>query len=706
MATRTGSGKANGPGAGTAATNVALVIEADVTKPTRRRRSDNQPEAPAGLISNMNGVSTGLDEPNEEYLTSLRQEKQAEYGEQDQQIDDMRQTRAMQKRVVLPDGCRFVDVEVRDPTLAEEIQRVVAALTLNEPMLTIKQSREGETYEKNATLRKDATKAILAQAARRIPGKNTFREITDGSAGDGGGWSKFLFLRDTWEARYGLRRAQFKNGEGTVDEDAFLDAVDDAKKAAGVPFIWTYVDARTVYPVWSQGRLTEVLEVTRRPIHEALRRYRLGLDEQGKIVPASAGLPLNEIAASRIPNSVTFYEHWDDEFCSYMVEGGYGDKRVVKQFRHRYGRHPYFFAPGFTFPWMTNIKVGWGVAQTKKWLVDYLAFLQTLHAQQAARDTFAPMYRTVDPKGPGIMGRNGRPKATEKYKLGEIVNGPPGSTLSAFPFPTNSTALKEQIAYIEEKIQRIMTPRVTSEIGTSGLEGAGFAMNQVLSEARIYQDPIAQAIEMVLTDVTKFMWHLIRTRVRETVWVEQTGENGGWLGLGPDDLQVGVGIKWELDPERPSAKLLEERYWHERIDKGTASHKQAIEAMGDDPEKVRFERDMEAMRQEPWYIQYRQQQILKELGRGDILSKAAAAAASTGGLPGLPNPNVLNAGAAVGAAQAGPGAIPNLANLAMAPGGGGLNAGTPGPGPQPVPTQSIAPTPLTRSAAPGARLAA
>lgn len=680
---------------------VALVVEADITKPAPKKatkKASSQPDNPiASTAVNSNGANTGLNAPDENYLQALRQEKQAEYGEQDQQIDDLRRSRAMQQKVILPEGCRFVDIEVRDPTIAEEIQRVVAALTLNEPMLTIKQSREGETWEKNATLRKDATKAILEQAGTRIPGHNTFREITDGAAGDGGGWSKFLFLRDTWEARYGLRRAQFAG-----DEQAFLNAVDDAKKSAGVPFVWQYVDARSIYPVWSQGRLTEVLEVTRRPLLESLRRYRLGLDKQGKLVPEALGLPLNEISASRLPNAVTFYEHWDDEFCSYVVEGGYSDRRLVKQFRHRYGRHPYFFAPGFTFPWMTNLKVGWGVAQSKKFLCDYLAFLQTLHAQQAARDTFAPFYRTVDPKGPGIQGRNGRPKATEKYKLGEIVNGPPGSQLSAFPFPTNSTALKEQIAYVEEKIQKIMTPRVTSDIGSSGLEGAGFAMNQVLSEARIYQDPIAQSIQQVLTDVTKFMWHLIRTRVRETVWVEQSGDSGGWLGLGPDDLNVGVGIHWELDPERPSAKLLEERYWHERVDKGTASHKQAIEAMGDDPEQVRFERDMEAMRQEPWYIQYRQQQILKELGRGDILSKAASAAASTGGLPGLPNPNIVNAGAAAGAAAAGPGVIPNLANLAMAPGGGGLNAGTPGPGPQPVPTATLGgAAPPMRSAAPG-----
>ena len=51
---------------------------------------------------------------------------------------------------------------------------------------------------------------------------------------------------------------------------------------------------------------------------------------------------------------------------------------------------------------------------------------------------------------------------------------------------------------------------------------AGFAMNQVLSEARITRTHRAVDRGHVV-EVTKFMWHLIRTRVRETVWVEQAG---------------------------------------------------------------------------------------------------------------------------------------------------------------------------------------
>jgi len=201
-------------------------------------------------------------------------------------------------------------VEVREPIIADEIQRVVATLTLNRPKLQVKAARPGETAEKNATLREQATEEILWAAGTRITGRNTFREKADYCAGDGGGWSKFLFTRDTWEARYALRRAQFDQ-----DETAFLNAIDEEKKACGVPFVWEAVDARTLYPTMSMGKLTEVLEITKRPIHSALRQYRLGLDRQGKLVPEALGLPINEIDAAKMPQTVTFYEHWDAEWC-------------------------------------------------------------------------------------------------------------------------------------------------------------------------------------------------------------------------------------------------------------------------------------------------------------------------------------------------------------------------------------------------------
>ena len=58
----------------------------------------------------------------------------------------------------------------------------------------------------------------------------------------------------------------------------------------------------------------------------------------------------------------------------------------------------------------------------------------------------------------------------------------------------------------------------------------------MLAEAKLRFDPLAQSIERMMDELTRFMWHLIRTKVRETVWVYASGKESGWKGMAPDDL--------------------------------------------------------------------------------------------------------------------------------------------------------------------------
>lgn len=660
-----------------------------------------KPPMPEDEPASPEPMAEELKPPIAEYIQALKTQLAADYGEQDQQIDDLREVRELRRKVAISGiEHRFSDIEVRDPTVTDEIQRVSATLSLNRPKLTVTPGRPGDSAEEASTKREHWTEETLWAAGARIPGKHTFIAAVDAAAGDGGGWTKLLFLNDCWEQRYAMTSDDFEDDPTTYERDAsgkkrrkkgksryqkFDEATEDAKRAAGPPFAWIHVDTRMVNPVWSRGVLTEMLEVQKRPLLSTLRQYRLGLDRKGKIVPEAVGLPMNQVIRGNTSKTVEFLEYWDDTWCVYVVCGE-GSAYEVKRFRHGYGRVPYFYAPGFVMNWWANRKVGWGVAQSKRWLVEYLSFLLTLHADMAARDTYAPFYRETAPDTPPIVdNKTGQPLPMERYQLGQIVNGPPGSRLSSFPFPTTSQAIKEQIALVKDQIDRLLTPRVASQIG-GGLEGAGFAMNQVLSESRIYHDPIAQNLEAMLVEVTKFLWHLVRTKVREVVWVERTGKDAGWLALGPDDLSEGVGVRWELDPERPSAKLIEERYWHERIDKGTASLKQATEAMGDNYDEVRFERDLEALRQEDWYKKYRRAYLLKEVGRGDLITDAADEAAATGQIPGLPGQQVQ----AMGNPQ-----VPDMGALAAAPNGAGMGAPVPqlpgGTRAGVVPTQSGAP---------------
>lgn len=664
-------------------------------------------------------AKSSLPAPTLDFLLSLRTEQEQVFSDDNAQIDRMRQVRTLSRPTIIDQKYRINDIEVRDPTLADEIQRVVATLSVNPPTIRVIPPRIGDTAEANATLREKWTEAVLDVAGTHPTG-HTRQQMVDACVGDGGSWTKLLFKSDMWEHRFGIE-------SGISDDDdlattalkakAYDALTEDAKKVAGPPFVWQSVDVRNVNPLWTGIRLTGMLEVQERPIHAALRDFQLGIRSGRKgieLVPEVLGQPMNKIDAQKRPKTVLFLEFWDREWCSYVVvlPGGVpgSDARIVKQFRHRYGRVPYFYAPGYTFNWQTNHKVAWSIGESKRWLVEYVGYLETIHAQVAARDAFTPLIRSLPEMSTGNYGDSNAPVLPEFWEIRQIYNLRPGEKLEPLQFPGVGPALKEQIQMAKEQLQSLVSPKMQTASG-SGLEGAGFAINQVLAEARVTQDPICKHLEQMMTEVTRFLWKLVRERVQETVWVRAVGKAGTtWMGAGPDDLADTVLLEWHLDPERPSAKLIEERYWHERIEKGTAGRHMAITEMGSNPDEVDDDRELDRIRQTDWYQKRHDLLLMQRLERGDILLEAAQQAITTGQLPGgattplmpgnpqaatpppgFPQPPQPGAGAQGMGTQA----VPDMGQLALQP-----SPGRPGPGPAGL--QSLGGAPPSASAAPGA----
>jgi hypothetical protein len=655
-----------------------------------------------------------LPAPTLDYLLNLRSEQERVYADDNAQIDRLRGVRTLSRPVMIDERYRINDVEVRDPTLADEIQRVVATLALNAPTLTVTPARIGDTAEANATLREKWTEAVLERAGTHPTG-HTRRDLVDACVGDGGAWTKLVFKSDLWEARYGMDSGidDALDSEGRASKaKSYDDMTEEAKKVAGPPFVWQSIDVRTINPQWSGTRLASVLEVQVRPIHAALRDFSLTVKSTRKgleLIPDVLGLPMNKQDSRKMPATVEFLEFWDREWCSYVVllPGGVAgaDARVVKQFRHGYGRVPYFYAPGYTFNWQRNRKVGWGIGESKRWLVEYLSYLETIHAQVAARDAFPPLIRKMPELSTANYGDNNAPSLPEYWEIRQIYNLRPGEELTPMAFPGVGIALKEQIQMVKEQIQSLQSPKMAGTGSGSGLEGAGFAINQVLAESRVTQDPICQHIEQMMQEITHFLWQLVRDKVQETVWVRAAGKKGTtWMGAGPDELDDSVLIEWHLDPERPSAKLIEERYWHERIEKGTAGRHMAITEMGSNPDEVDDDRELDRIRQTDWYQKRHDLLLMQALERGDILLEAAQKAVTSGQLPGVQpgNPQAATQpqmqppgfppAPQPGAASMGMGtaAVPDMGRLALQPSPGRPGGPSPMPGPGGMPPAASA----------------
>ena len=438
--------------------------------------------------------------PDSSDLTSLQTELNDLYLQQDNDIDLVREQREM-RRPALSEADKdyvLVHVDPRDPDISEEAFQQLAILTLERPKLHII-GGEGDTAQTVASKLEHFTEETLWECGTREPGSDTMTQVTDATLNDGGGWSKLLWASDLWSARYGVKDPSKDANSSASDYSNYDKMTEEAKKRAGPPFIWSYVDPRKIYPQWSNGYLCEVMEVSLMPKRSAFRRYRLGYDTQGNIVPEELGQSQNLIEASRNTlASVTFLEHWDDTWVSYAICGqnynGDPTGYIVKQFEHKYPFGvPYDFAPGLMMSHWRNRKVGWGIGKTKLWLVQYRQYLRAMHAQYVARDLLSPLgdvAGTTHARGGNDHRRDdGLPKETGPTTVhpGEILNLPPGRQLQRIQYPDAATLEKHMRP---DRPGHPQPSRVTSSHHAVGHgRRPGFAISQVLSYSRTRVGP-------------------------------------------------------------------------------------------------------------------------------------------------------------------------------------------------------------------------
>jgi len=624
--------------------------------------------------------------PSASYLSELQTEMYDRYRRDDVQIDTMRAQREMRIPAMMGADERYtlVNVDPRDPDVSEEAFQQTAMLTLERPKLHL-DGGESDTAQTAASQREHWTEETLWSCGSRTPGADTMTFVTDAALNDGGAWAKILFLPDAWDKRYAY---PVPNPGESAEAWAHYDkATEDVKKACGPPFAWEFCDARAVYPDYMGGRIAEVLEVTDRPVRTTFRRYRLGVDGEGNIVPEEFGQSQASNAygaAGRpiLPTSITMIEHWDETWASWAVTGtNYKSEptgAIVKQFKHNYGFLPYDFAPGLWMNHWRNRKVGWGVSQTKLWLVQYRQYLRAMHAQYVARDLLSPLVTYGDSTAAPVIGDDGKPRDRDPGPLpGEVINLGPGRQLARIQYPDAAT-LEKHMQLIDNAIRELESPRVTT---LSGMEGAGFAISQVLSYSRTRVGPIVNNIQALLERQSEKLWDLAQNKVKEKIWVGYTGSDSrsgsGYIGLGPDDFARPVKVRWEVQQELPTDDLIKARYAHERLQAGTWGSDEAIEYLGNNPDEIRRSKARDRIRQSDEYQKWLDQQVFQFAGRGDILGAAsqAQALAAKGTLPGQPGagpngmqtpaPGVFEGGAA------GAGGVPDLAALATAPNGAG-----------------------------------
>ena len=273
-----------------------------------------------------------------------------------------------------------------------------------------------------------------------------------------------------------------------------------------------------------------------------------------------------------------------------------------------------------------------------------------MHAQYVARDLLSPLVTYGDTPAAAIIGDDGLPKETDPtVHPGEILNLPPGRQLQRIQYPDAAT-LEKHMSLIDQAIRDLESPRVTT---LSGMEGAGFAISQVLSYSRTRVGPIRHGIEALLKGQTEKLWDLIRDRAKEKVWVFSSGVDAGsgnqvaeFIGFGPSDLERPMRIKWEVQAQLPTDEMIMARYAHERLAAGTFGKDEAVTYLGDNPDEIRRSIARDRIRASPgFYQKWLDSEVFMEArsrrpaaegaGRGE--HGLARQPAPPGGQPGLPS---------------------------------------------------------------------
>jgi hypothetical protein len=628
-----------------------------------------------------------LPPPTIDYLNDLETDLVNQFQDDDHRIDNLRAQREMKVPAMTGADRTYtlVEVDPRDPDISEEAFQQTAIFSQERPKLHLK-SQESDTAQTQASLREHWTEAVFQECGSRDTGFDTMDSVIDHCLNDGGAWAKILWLPDAWDQRYAIAAPEMKAAKTAWDN--YDKATEDAKKKAGPPFAWVGVDPRTVYPVRSGGRLCEVIELTERPARSTLRRYGLARDAKGEIVPEELGQPQPRETVQTGLSVITYREHWDEQWatwsvCGYTYEGS-RTGRIVKQFRHGYPFGvPYDFAPGLWMSFWKNHKVGWGISQTKLWLVQYRQYLRAMHAQYVARDLLSPQQMTGGPEAAQVVGDDGIVRYPGP-RPGELLVNPPGRQIQPVQYPDPGT-LEKHMQLIDNAIQQLESPKVT-QLG--GLEGAGFAISQVLNYSRVRVTQPRNGIERLLKGQTEKLWALVDTKVQEKVWVGYMGEHAsaGYISQSPSDLERPVQIEWEVQQSLPTDDAMKARYAHERLQAGTWGLDETIEYLGDNPDEIRRSKARDRIRSSPQYQMWLDQQVFALAGSGDMLAKSKEAQDSAGAMlpapqSGTPQPPQGMMAPGVfegGGGGAGGGTMPDMAALAAAPGGVGVN---PPPGP-------------------------
>src|SRR5262245_13230662 len=545
----------------------------------------------------------------------------------------LEETRALRTRtwaVNVPDELEAVTGATgfvyHDPTIGLDLESLPTLYTSRLPSLALRADRRaGAKTVDDLTTRLEyfTTAALFEECGCREVGPPTHERLYDGVF-EGSAVTMLLRRDDRWSDYKAIAEEGFdaahqdgprKGQKKYRDGDDYAAKSEEAKKRAGVPVDWRYVDPACVRPRYEGGELVEVIEVQVRDLVACLHQYKAGMNESGEICPAATAT--RDWTRKVEPGAtVEFIQRWNSVWCQYLLRaqtsyagaasppGGTVYEIPGYTKRHRYGFLPYTVSlggktKGYEFARLVTANA----SDTKADLVKQISFNRTVLGYLAIRDALALLYETTPPDGIAqLEGDTGRPKQPEPYRLGTKYTGQPGQTLSAVSFPDAGKTLQLETVQMEERLRRMGPTEVTGS-----LEGAGEAMAAAFERDRARQNRDEAVIVRHLGEVTTKLWRLVAA-LDEPVYVfrAEGKADAGYVKVEPDDFATALRPVWTLHVDSMAQDMIREQYGARRRKNGTLGQEQDIELQGGNVDET-----LASIAKEQWRAGQTYQEALK-----------------------------------------------------------------------------------------------
>lgn len=542
-----------------------------------------------------------------------------------------------------------------DMSIADEGLTLPTLYTSKLPSLGITAEGRGDTDDLTTRLEAFTMAALFKDCGCRAEGPPTHERLFDGVF-EGAAWTKLVrdpqgiwcdylekakagpdAVKEDGRPVYADDPAEPERDEDESDEvyekrkksykprskyRKYRDTTESAKKKAGIPIRWDFVDCLNVLPIYEGDVLRAVIEVQHRSLSQVFHEHGLGFDGDGKICPADTAV-LDWETRCDGNAAIDLIQYWDKDWQSFLVQysGGYRGAQAgyagtaeripgyTRKHGYKLGRPPYFVSLGSTMNFEFGRVATWSAYETKRQDVEYLSFLRTIRAYLGIRDAIPPMAETT-PEGGMVPGEDPEaPSGPETYEAGMKYRLRPGQRLEPIILPDTTATLQQELAATAMSLAQRGPTKITGS-----LEGAGSAMATAFERDRAKYNQHEASIIKQFREVTLALWTLLEG-VDETVYVRSGGKSVH-IKVEAGDFEAALDPVWTLHVDSMAADIVREQYLARRVENKTLSQGQSIERQGDNVDEVLKGIAEQETREGEAYQKALQSEILAHWGRG------------------------------------------------------------------------------------------